>query len=353
MTVTWTVTGASSSSGCETVTISEDTAERTLTCTATSFGGGQTSRTVTIKRDATRPEVSLTAQPASPTTTTTATFAFTGSDNLTAVTFECSLDDAAFAPCTSPREYAGLSLGSRTFAVRSRDEAGNVSFTRSYTWVIEAEAEPEPEPLVCDAGTYADGGACVPAPAGSFVAESGATSATLCAPGTFQPVEGQTSCTPAEVGFYVDEIGATSATACPAGTTTSDVGSVSADACIQEGGDVFDFTGFFAPIRNDGVNVAQAGRAIPVKFSLGGDQGLDIFMDGSPNSQVIACSAGVPEGAVEGTTTAGRSSLSYDPQTQQYTYVWRTERSWGNTCRRLTVEFTDGTVQSVDFRFNR
>src|SRR5258706_2774270 len=38
------------------------------------------------------------------------------------------------------------------------------------------------------------------------------------------------------------------------------------------------FSGFFPPVDNPtAVNVLKAGRAVPVKFSLGGNQGLDIF----------------------------------------------------------------------------
>jgi hypothetical protein len=44
----------------------------------------------------------------------------------------------------------------------------------------------------------------------------------------------------------------------------------------------FDFSGFFAPVQPPPtVNVAKAGGAIPVKFSLGGDRGLNIFSSGS------------------------------------------------------------------------
>lgn len=41
--------------------------------------------------------------------------------------------------------------------------------------------------------------------------------------------------------------------------------------------------------------------------------------------------------------TAGGSSLSYDPTTDEYTYVWRTNKAWLNTCRQLVVKLNDGT----------
>ncbi|MGZ4469661.1 MAG: hypothetical protein ACXVXB_14345 [Nocardioidaceae bacterium] len=40
--------------------------------------------------------------------------------------FACSLDGAAYAPCTSPAQYADLDPGWHTFSVRATDTAGNV-----------------------------------------------------------------------------------------------------------------------------------------------------------------------------------------------------------------------------------
>ena len=43
--------------------------------------------------------------------------------------------------------------------------------------------------------------------------------------------------------------------------------------------------------------------------------------------------------------------LTYDPTTDQYTYIWRTDRSWRETCRMLVVRFNDGTGHLAKFRF--
>ncbi len=45
----------------------------------------------------------------------------------------------------------------------------------------------------------------------------------------------------------------------------------------------FPFTGFFAPVDNQpAVNEVHAGQSIPIQFSLGGDQGLNILAAGVP-----------------------------------------------------------------------
>ena len=50
--------------------------------------------------------------------------------------------------------------------------------------------------------------------------------------------------------------------------------------------------GFFAPVDNNNVcNIAKAGSAIPVKFTLHGDQGLNIFAAGYPKATTGTCSA--------------------------------------------------------------
>ena len=51
------------------------------------------------------------------------------------------------------------------------------------------------------------------------------------------------------------------------------------------------FAGFFQPVDNGALNVAQAGSAIPVKFTLGGDQGLSVTAAGYPRSVQVACLA--------------------------------------------------------------
>ena len=113
------------------------------------------------------------------------------------------------------------------------------------------------------------------------------------------------------------------------------------------------FEGFYAPVNNLPVlNEVNAGRAIPVKFSLGGDQGLDIFADGYPRSEAVDCSeiAHAQVDGVEETTTAGSSSLVYSEATGRYHYVWSTAQDWAGSCRQLVVKLRDGSVHRANFK---
>jgi hypothetical protein len=114
----------------------------------------------------------------------------------------------------------------------------------------------------------------------------------------------------------------------------------------------YDFAGFFPPVANlPTLNVVQAGRGIPVKFSLSGDKGLGIFAAGSPASGPIVCSSSDPATTLDQTVTAGGSSLSYDPLADQYIYVWKTEQAWAGTCRQLVVQLNDGSIHRANFKF--
>jgi hypothetical protein len=114
----------------------------------------------------------------------------------------------------------------------------------------------------------------------------------------------------------------------------------------------FRFSGFFQPVDNPPIlNVAKAGSGVPVKFSLGGDQGLSIFASGSPSSTVIGCDNAAPTEDIESTSTATQSGLSFDSKSGQYTYVWTTSKSWVGTCRRLNLTLKDTTVHVANFKF--
>jgi large repetitive protein len=115
----------------------------------------------------------------------------------------------------------------------------------------------------------------------------------------------------------------------------------------------YNFTGFFQPVDNIPIyNKVKAGSAIPVKFSLGCYQGLNIFAAGFPLSGLIVCDSHDPIDDIETTVTAGGSSLNYDAVANQYIYVWKTDKTWTG-CRALNVKLADGTSHIAYFTFTK
>jgi len=88
-----------------------------------------------------------------------------------------------------------------------------------------------------------------------------------------------------------------------------------------------------------------------VRFSLGGDYGLEVFAADSPWSGKIPNDPSAPLDSIEETVTAGSRELSYAGGTGQYTYVWNTSKNWAGTSRQLVVKFKDGTKRVANFKF--
>ena len=142
----------------------------------------------------------------------------------------------------------------------------------------------------------------------------------------------------------------------PVGTTTvnatADDGNGHAASCSFHVTVRYNFEGFFQPIANPpAFNVVNAGRAIPVKFSLSGNKGLNIFAPGSPSSGPIACNSSDEANVLTETETPGNSSLSYSSGSDQYHCNWKTEGAWTGTCRQLVVTLNDGSIHRANFRF--
>jgi hypothetical protein len=92
-------------------------------------------RTWTV--DLTPPQTFLDSGPSGTATSTTAEFLFHANEAVRG--FACSLDGGAFVPCTSPKEYTGLTSTSHTFKVRATDVAGNVDPTSAIrSWTVAA-----------------------------------------------------------------------------------------------------------------------------------------------------------------------------------------------------------------------
>jgi hypothetical protein len=92
--------------------------------------------------DLTAPVTSIDAGPATYVTSTTATWTFTGSDDVSSaenLTFQCALDGGAYQPCSSPKTYTGLAATFHRFYIKAVDEAGNIESENSYGWWVQKE----------------------------------------------------------------------------------------------------------------------------------------------------------------------------------------------------------------------
>ncbi|HEX3173542.1 MAG TPA: hypothetical protein VHQ43_04895 [Solirubrobacterales bacterium] len=96
--------------------------------------------TAIAEKACTGPATTIDAKPANPTKSTVASFAYHSTAAATA--FECKLDAAAFAGCSSGEiEYAGpLADGTHSFQVRARDAAENLGTATLYKWRIDTVA---------------------------------------------------------------------------------------------------------------------------------------------------------------------------------------------------------------------
>ena len=92
-----------------------------------------------------------------------------------------------------------------------------------------------------------------------------------------------------------------------------------------------------------------------MNFSLAGAQGLADLAAGSPVSKPMTCPAGATVTTIDEavTSSGGNSTLTYDAKTDQYSYTWKTEKSWAGTCRMLIVRLADGLEYTANFQFKK
>ena len=250
------------------------------------------------------------------------------------VTYIASVSDAedgSLTPTCSPASGAVFPLGV-TQVNCSVTDSGGLTTTGIFN-VTVADTSPPSLDLPADITTQATGN--------SQATVTYTATATDLVDGSV-PV----SCSPA------------SGSAFPAGTTTVNCSATDAHNNTATGSFtvtvVYGWAGFFQPVDNlPTVNTVKAGSAIPVKFSLGGNQGLNLFKGGSPASASYTCSGTAPTDAIEQTVTASTSSLSYDATTDQYTYVWKTDKAWAGSCRALVVKLADNTIRTANFQFTK
>ena len=327
VTVNWNWTDNAGGSGIDTAnctTSSTSTGEGnpiTLDATCKDLAGNTGTASYAVKVDKTAPTISAAA--------TTAPNGTNGwyTGNVT-VRFTCADGTGSGIPTSACPADQVLSTDGTAVASTAQtvtDAAGNTSAASNVVTVKIDKTAPTLSPAVSPNPVLLNGTATVTS--GAADALSGLASQSCGA-------------------LVTNSVGAKSVTC----TATDNAGnSNSATATYNV---IYNWSGFFQPADNlPTLNSVKAGSAIPVKFNLAGNQGLSIFAAGYPSSQKITCDTNAPLDDIEETSTAGNSSLNYDAGSNQYNYVWKTDKAWAGTCRQLIVKLIDGTEHKANFKF--
>ena len=86
-------------------------------------------------------------------------------------------------------------------------------------------------------------------------------------------------------------------------------------------------------------------KQLSIKFSLGGNQGLDVFREGFPAVQPIDCKDGQPTGSSSPATAV--KLLTYNAKKDFYEYLWNLSPLGKKGCVALQLGFDDGTTPEI------
>ncbi len=242
-------------------------------------------------------------------------------------------------------------LGSHSFSVNARDGAGNeTSVVHAYTVL------PPPDTIAptidlrspADGATYVVGEQLL---ADYDCLDDGGSGVQSCA-GDVADGEAIDTSTAGDFSFTVHA-------ADTAGNTA--VRTVAYTVDEEDTGGGFEFEGFFSPLDDapPALNRIKAGKDVPVRFRLGGDQGEDVFADGFPRSARVPCGQDADADTAKPTRSPWwwrqwlDGDIRYNRWTDAYTYLWKTDSDWAGSCRQLIVKFTDGSIERVNVEFPR
>ena len=105
----------------------------------------------------------------------------------------------------------------------------------------------------------------------------------------------------------------------------------------------YPFDGFYSPlVAEPAAATVKAGEAVPVKFSLHGDRGLD----------VVTRAAWRPCSSTTNDSSAAAGSLTYSAGPDRYTFMWASDKAWAGSCKEFLLTLRDGTTHAayVSFR---
>jgi hypothetical protein len=228
-------------------------------------------------------------------------------------------------------------LGSQTVTVTARDGAGNE------TWVSATIVVVDKTPPTVELRAPAEGAAYT---VGEEVLadyecsdETGGSGLASCLGDVADGAPLDTT----EAGSYSLTVTATDAAGNSAATT------VAYEVRSAESG----FKGFRWPVDDyPAINRWIAGEVVPVRFSLGGYEGLDVLAPGYPQVAEVDCGEGEQPTSGRPARSAGwQKGLRF--RNRNYLFMWRTDRAWTRDCRQFLIKLMDGSVHRAEFRFVR
>ena len=117
---------------------------------------------------------------------------------------------------------------------------------------------------------------------------------------------------------------------------------------------IYDFDGFFRPVdMGDTVNSVKAGSAVPIKFSLDGDQGLGIIASGYPKINRSRVRRHRGRGCDRGDGQRRRQQPELRPDRRPVRVRLEDGQELGRPCGTFTLKLDDGTVHTADFQFKK
>ena len=273
----------------------------------------------------------FTSTPSAPSYGGSYTLIATGGASGTAIVFNSTTTDVCTV-CSSTVSFVGA--GSCTIAA---DQPGNASYdpapqaTQTFTVAKAAQLiafSTQPQNSAILAGSYA--------PAGT---------STSGMPVTFTT---SGSCTFSGGSVQLGSVGSCTVSSHAVGNANY----LDVDGPSQTFPVIYNFAGFLSTVSNTPVvNAVTAGAIVKFKFTLGGDQGVNVIAANSPVSGDISANCSTSGTASNTTPAVASVAFKFDPVVGQYIYSWQTEASSAGTCRQFILTLADGTVHRANFQF--
>jgi hypothetical protein len=303
-----------SGNGCSPFTLTTDTPSAGFTCNAES-AGGSASRTVTVQRDATAPQIVAAA-------TTEANVAGWYNDDVT-VAFACSDATSGIVACAGAQRLEGEGVLASSAATIT-DRAGNRATSNQVTAKIDRTA-PTLAPAVSPGTVLLNGTASAAANGGDGLSGIAGESCAVLATGSI----------------------GTKTVSC---TVTDRAGnSASASAGYRM---VYGFVGFSSPVQNPStLNVIKAGRSVPLRWRVIDAQGAPVtdLASATVTATAISCPSATENRIY---TYGGSSGQLQNLGNGYYQLDWMVPTSLRGYCRRLDLNLGDGQSHPAQFKFN-